>query len=79
MNMHYKSCVIYDNKICDDCGDCNFCDINPDKICDNCGKCLPQYDYNTIEIDGFIIENKVQPSCEEEGGGHNHCDCGHKH
>lgn len=45
MNKEYKpkigsECVIYDNKICDGCGECMMCDLDPTKKCDNCGKCL---------------------------------------
>ena len=35
-----KKCVLYDGKVCNDCGECNRCDLDPGKICDNCGKCL---------------------------------------
>ena len=38
--MNAKKCVLDENKICDDCGECNYCDLNPFKICDNCGKCI---------------------------------------
>ncbi|KPU44837.1 hypothetical protein OXPF_13120 [Oxobacter pfennigii] len=54
--MYGSTCIIYDNKICDECGDCNFCDINPDKICDNCGNCIQDYDYNGIQIDELADE-----------------------
>jgi hypothetical protein len=51
-----KECIIYENKICDNCGDCNFCDINPDKVCDNCGICLEGYDYTGIQIDDLLVD-----------------------
>ena len=35
-------CVLYEEKVCDDCGECDLCDLDPNKICDNCGKCLDQ-------------------------------------
>ncbi len=35
-----KKCILYDDKICNDCGECNRCDLDPNKICDNCCKCL---------------------------------------
>lgn len=35
-----KKCILYDDKICNDCGECMRCDLDPNKICDNCGKCL---------------------------------------
>lgn len=45
-------CVLDENKICDDCGECDLCDLNPKKICDNCGKCIEIKDsYAKIKID----------------------------
>ncbi len=35
-----KKCVLYENKVCTDCGECLVCDLDPNKLCDNCGKCL---------------------------------------
>lgn len=35
-----KHCVLDENKLCTDCGDCNRCDLDLNKICDNCCKCL---------------------------------------
>ena len=50
-----KYCVLDENKVCDDCGECNRCDLNPDKICDNCMECLKTgADYRAIEIDEII-------------------------
>ena len=50
-----KICVLDDAKICDDCGDCGRCDLNPDKICDNCMKCVKSdAEYNAVEIDEII-------------------------
>ena len=46
-----KTCIFDDEKICDNCGECDRCDLDPNKICDNCGKCLDEY--NTDEK-GFI-------------------------
>ena len=55
MDMPIKYCVLDENKICDDCGECNVCDLDPNKICDNCMKCLRTgADYNAIEIDEII-------------------------
>ena len=31
-----KYCVLQDGKLCDDCGQCNMCDLDPNKVCDNC-------------------------------------------
>ena len=50
-----KMCVLDEEKICDDCGECNRCDLNPDKICDNCMKCVRSgADWNAIEIDEIL-------------------------
>ena len=51
VNMENKKCILDDNKICDNCGECDKCDLDPNKICDNCGKCLDEY--NTDEK-GFV-------------------------
>lgn len=37
-----KKCILYDNKICSDCGECLICDLDPNKRCDNCGKCIEE-------------------------------------
>ena len=50
-----KMCVLNEDKICNDCGECNVCDLDPNKICDNCMKCLSTgADYSAIEIDEII-------------------------
>lgn len=50
-----RVCVLDDNKLCDDCGQCSLCDLDPTKICDNCMKCVQTgADYNAIEIDEII-------------------------
>jgi len=47
-----KLCVLDENKICDECGECSRCDLDPNKICDNCMKCIQTgADYSAIEID----------------------------
>lgn len=54
-----KKCVFNQNKICDNCGECNVCEFDAKKICDNCGKCLEieGYDLRAIKIDE-VFENK---------------------
>lgn len=65
-------CVLDENKICDNCGECNVCDLDPNKICDNCMKCLNTgAEYNAIEIDEIIddgtgAEEFGQPFDEDE-------------
>ena len=54
-------CVLYDDRICNDCGECSRCDLDPNKICDNCMKCVRTgADYNAIEIDE-IFETEEDP------------------
>ena len=53
--MAEKYCVLVDGKLCNDCGECQRCDLDPNKICDNCMKCVNTgADYNAIEIDEII-------------------------
>lgn len=56
-----KYCVLYYGKICNDCGECNRCDLDPDKICDNCGKCIREPDPNSE----FRSINVVAPDDED--------------
>jgi hypothetical protein len=53
-----EECVLYDNKICDGCGECDICDLDPNKICDNCGKCLDIRDDAVIKIDKIIMDEE---------------------
>ena len=71
-----KECVLYD-RICNDCGECLYCDLNPLKMCDNCGKCLETgKDYREIKIDSVITSAKY----ESHRHHHDHdCGCGHHH
>ena len=56
-----KMCVLEDNKICDDCGQCNICDLDPSKICDNCMKCVRSgAEYNAVEIDEIIEDENYE-------------------
>lgn len=50
-----KRCIM-DDKICDNCYECDICDLNLDRICDNCEKCLGEFDYKGIEIDDILVE-----------------------
>lgn len=51
-----KKCIFDDNLECNDCGDCEVCELDKNKICDNCGKCLEMegYDSKSIIIDKVI-------------------------
>ena len=49
-----KKCILYDNKICDRCMECEMCDLDPSKVCDNCEKCMHMDDnYNVMELDMY--------------------------
>jgi hypothetical protein len=51
-----KHCILDEEKLCDDCGECLTCDLDPEKICDNCMRCVKKSnaDYLAIEIDEVI-------------------------
>ncbi len=50
-----KRCVLDEDKICNECGECQRCDLDPNKICDNCMKCVSSgADYAAVEIDEII-------------------------
>lgn len=56
--MEKKQCILYDGKTCDNCGECNMCDLDPKKVCDSCGACLDMDDdYNTIDVDLTLEES----------------------
>ena len=51
-------CVLDENKICNDCGECDRCDLDPSKIFDNCGKCIETTDeFIKIKIDEIKMED----------------------
>lgn len=53
-----NKCILDENKICNDCGECDKCDLTPGKICDNCGKCIGlDADSRAIEIEDVILKN----------------------
>ena len=59
--MEKKQCILYDGKTCDNCGECNMCDLDPKKVCDSCGACLDMDDdYNTLDID-LVMEDNDDP------------------
>ena len=76
--MNVKKCVLDENKICDDCGECNYCDLNPFKICDNCGKCIGMNEeYREIKIDEIMLGGSKKKPVSGNEHHHEHCDCGH--
>lgn len=65
-----KKCILYDGKVCNDCGECNRCDIDPNKICDNCGKCLQR---GSDEFNSIIYRYPAEDESENE----RECECDH--
>lgn len=64
--MPVKYCVLDENKVCDDCGECSVCDLDPNKICDNCMQCLRTgADYRAIEIDEIIEDGTESAEFEQ--------------
>lgn len=54
-----KYCLLMDDKVCDNCGECLRCDLDKNKICDNCCSCMVEmeYDYTGVEIDQIYNED----------------------
>ncbi|MHB1391819.1 MAG: hypothetical protein ACYCYE_01860 [Clostridia bacterium] len=62
-----KECVLTDRE-CNDCGECDICDLNPDKICDNCCVCIEKgADFNSIEIDEIIEGDDIAEELDDLG------------
>ncbi len=61
-----KKCVLDDNKICDGCGECDYCDLNPFKLCDNCGKCIDgDKEYREVKIND-IMHSECEDCIDKE-------------
>ena len=56
--MEKTMCVLDETKECDNCMECETCDLVPDKICDNCGKCLEIKEFASIKIDKIYTDPK---------------------
>ena len=56
-----KHCLLDENKLCDECTECDRCDLNPDKLCDNCCKCLdiPE-EHIAVSITDVVLENETE-------------------
>lgn len=72
-----KYCVLEDEKLCNECGECNRCDLNPDKICDNCCQCIDSdttdKEYTKIPVADIVLNDedtylKTYYGDEEEEG-----------
>ena len=54
-----RECLLYDGKLCNGCGACDRCDLDPNKICDNCMKCMgEEVDFRAITIAGIRLESE---------------------
>lgn len=54
-------CMLEENKICDNCLECNTCDLDPKKMCDNCAKCIDNgAHFRAIEIDDIIVTEDLK-------------------
>lgn len=54
-------CVLYDDRICNGCGECDRCDLDPNEICDNCMKCVNgDATYRAIAIDRIELEQEFE-------------------
>lgn len=63
--MTLKNCIFTDNKICDNCGDCDICDLDPSKVCDNCGNCIGgegDFASKAVAIDEIIEDEEFEDS-----------------
>lgn len=61
-----KHCILDEDSLCVDCGDCLVCDMDSEKLCDNCMRCVQKSnaDYLAIEIDEVI--SGTSPDAEPE-------------
>ena len=60
-----KRCILDEERLCVDCGECLMCDLDPNKHCDNCMRCVKKTnaDYLAIEIDEVF--SGTEPDVEE--------------
>ncbi len=51
-----KQCILKDGP-CQNCGECDRCDLDRTKICNNCGKCIAENaETRAIKIDSVIMD-----------------------
>lgn len=58
--MRKEYCIFEEIKKCNNCGQCDICDLNSNKKCNNCGKCLEMEGIDTKAI-------KIASVIEDEG------------
>ena len=67
-----RMCVLDEEKVCDDCGECNRCDLDPNKVCDNCCRCIAMEDEGnefrslTVDSDGIVGGRLSKPAGRPE-------------
>ncbi len=64
-----KKCILYDDRICNDCGECLRCDLDPNKICDNCGKCLVvnNDEFRSVILRADELDDTMHPeTCDDD-------------
>lgn len=59
-----KNCIFNSKKNCNNCGECEVCELDSNKKCNNCGKCLEMegYDVKAIKIDEVFEDEVVEDS-----------------
>ncbi len=63
--MNQKQCILYDRP-CTDCGECDFCELDPRKRCDNCMKCVNgNAEYRAVYIDS--VEGAKETHQQKKG------------
>ena len=64
-----KNCIFDKDKICDNCGECDRCDLDKNKKCNNCGKCLEMEgcDSRAIKIDEIFDDEEDSKDYEKIG------------
>lgn len=63
--MNQKQCILYDRP-CTDCGECDFCELDPNKRCDNCMKCVNgNAEYRAVYIDS--VEGAKETHQQKKG------------
>lgn len=62
-----KTCIFDITTSCNNCGDCDRCDLDKNKVCNNCGDCLNlDKDKKSILIDGIIEDPEEVKKLEED-------------
>jgi len=63
-----KNCIFNDRKTCNDCGECEVCELDSNKKCNNCGKCLELegYDVKAIKIDEVFEAEELEEELEDD-------------